>query len=151
MLTEPSVAAASPDVDRRAAALQPLHRIAALAAHNALLRLRDPGHFISYLLMPMILMLGLKPIYLRALAGGTTQLATGMLVIFSVLALTIVGTATLTERTWHTWDRLRATSATAPEILLGKAIPVLVVLLLQQSILVGFGIAVIGLPVPRTA
>lgn len=120
-------------------------RICALARHNALLRLRDPGQFLSYLLMPMLGMLALKPLYLRAIPGGTTQVATGLLVMFSALALHIVGAATLTERGWHTWDRLRATHATIPELLLGKAIPVYGVLLLQQSILVTFAIAVVGL------
>ena len=122
-----------------------LYRISALARHNAILRLRDPGHFISYLLMPMILMLVLKPIYDLAVPGGTTQVATGMLVIFSVLALAIVGTATLTERTWHTWDRLRSTRLTGLELLLGKSIPVFLVLLIQQAILLCYGILVIGM------
>jgi ABC-2 type transport system permease protein len=119
-------------------------RVAALAAHNALLRWRDPGQFLSYLIMPMVLMLALKPIYERAVPGGATQIATGLLISFSVLAMAIVGTSTLVERTWHTWDRLRATRATIPELLLGKAIPVYAVLLVQQTVLLFFGIAVLG-------
>ncbi|MGX1612580.1 ABC transporter permease [Micromonospora chalcea] len=121
-----------------------LWRIAALARHNAILRLRDPGPFLSYLVMPMVVMLALQPIYRRAFPGGTTQIATGMLVIFSVLALSIVGTATLTERSWHTWDRLRSTRATTTELLLGKMLPVYAVLVLQQSILLLYGITVLG-------
>src|SRR6266511_1298266 len=93
-------------------------RIAALARHNAILRLRDPGQFLSYLIMPMVLMPVLKPVFQRAAAGGTTQVMTGMLVIYSTLALSIVGTSTLTERAWHTWDRLRSTRASIPELLL---------------------------------
>src|SRR6185436_4037982 len=125
--------------------LDPMFRIAALARHNALLRLRDPGQFLSYLLMPMLGMLALKPLYQRAMPGGNTQVTTGLLVMFSVLALHIVGAATLTERGWHTWDRLRATRASAAELLLGKALPVYGVLLLQQVVLTAFGIAVIGM------
>ncbi|MFI1988905.1 ABC transporter permease [Actinoplanes sp. NPDC020271] len=123
----------------------PLSRIAALARLNAVLRLRDPGQFLSYLLMPMLGMIALKPLYLRAMPGGTTQVATGLLVMFSALALHIVGAAILTERGWHTWDRLRATRATTAELLLGKAIPVYAVLLLQQAILATFGVLVVGL------
>jgi ABC-2 type transport system permease protein len=121
-----------------------IRRIAALAGHNALLRRRDPGQFLSYLVMPMVLMLVLKPIYQRAIPGGATQVATGLLIMFSVLALAIVGTSTLVERSWHTWDRLRSTSATIPEMLLGKVLPIYAVLLLQQAVLLIFGIAVIG-------
>jgi ABC-2 type transport system permease protein len=119
-------------------------RIAALARHNAILRRRDPGSFLSYLIMPMVLMLALVPLYRRAVPGGVTQVVTGVLVIFSVLALSIVGTAMLTERTWHTWDRLRATRATTTELLLGKALPVYAVLLLQQTVLLLYGILVLG-------
>jgi ABC-2 type transport system permease protein len=125
-------------------------RIAALARHNAVLRLRDPGQFVSYLVMPMVLMLALKPVYQRAVTGGTMQITTGMLVIFSVLALSVVGTAMLTERSWHTWDRLRSTRASIPELLLGKALPVYAALLLQQTILLLYGITVIGVR-PRGA
>lgn len=121
-----------------------LWRIAALARHNAIVRLRDPGQFLSYLVMPMVLMLVLKPLYQRAFAGGTTQVATGMLVIFSALALSIVGNSMLAERSWHTWDRLRSTRAGILELLLGKTLPVYAVLLLQQTILLLYGIEVLG-------
>jgi ABC-2 type transport system permease protein len=120
------------------------YRVAALARHNLLLRLRDPGQFLSYLIMPMVLMPVFKPIYERAIPGGATQIATGLLIMFSVLALSIVGNSTLTERSWHTWDRLRSTPATTPELLLGKVLPVYAVLLLQQTVLLLFAVAVIG-------
>ncbi|MFC7386527.1 ABC transporter permease [Sphaerisporangium rhizosphaerae] len=121
-----------------------LYRVLAVARINWTLRLRDPGQFISYLLMPMILMLVFKPVYNRAFSSGTLQVTTGMLVIFSTLALAIVGTATLTERTWHTWDRLRSTRVTTAELLLGKGLPVFLVLLAQQTILLTYGMLVIG-------
>jgi len=122
-----------------------LRRIAALTRHNTILRLRDPGPFLSYLVMPMVVMLALQPVYRRAFPDGTIQIATGMLVIFSVLALSIVGTATLTERSWHTWDRLRSTPVTITELLLGKMLPVYAVLVLQQSILLVYGITILGM------
>ncbi|MFC4585317.1 ABC transporter permease [Sphaerisporangium corydalis] len=125
----------------------PLHRVAVLTRHNTILRLRDPGHLISYLVMPMALMLVLKPLYGGSMTEGPTQAVTGMLVMFSVLSLSIVGTATLSERTWHTWDRLRATPARPIELLAGKAIPVFVILAVQQAILLAFGSAVVGMPV----
>ena len=94
--------------------------------------------------MPMVLMLVLKPLYQRGLAGGTTQVTTGPLVIFSTLALSIVGNSMLAERGWHTWDRLRSTRASTLELLLGKTLPVYAVLVLQQTILLCYGIEVIG-------
>jgi ABC-2 type transport system permease protein len=127
-----------------------LRRVAALARHNVILRLRDPGQFLSYLIIPMVLMLALEPVFERALSGGATQVATGMLVIFSALALSIVGNSTLAERSWHTWDRLRSTRAGIAELLLGKTLPAYALLLLQQAILLLYGVAVVG-ATPRGA
>jgi ABC-2 type transport system permease protein len=121
-----------------------LRRIGALARHNTVLRLRDPGQFLSYLVMPMVLMLALKPLFERAVTGGTTHIATGTLVIFSALALSIVGNSTLAERSWHTWDRLRSTRASVTELLVGKTLPAYGLLLLQQTILLAYGVTMIG-------
>lgn len=127
-----------------------MYRTGILIRHNTVLQLRDPGHLISYLVMPMVLMLVFKPVYERAISGGASQVVTGMLVMFSILALAIVGTAILAERTWHTWDRLRSSPASAFELLLGKAVPTFVVLLLQQSLLLTYGVLVIGVRLSRT-
>jgi ABC-2 type transport system permease protein len=123
-------------------------RVAALVRHNVVLLARDPGHLIAYLVMPMVLMLVEAPLYRSALHdrnAGTVQIVTGLLVMFSLLSLSIVGNAMLAERTWRTWDRLRATPAPAGELLVGKAFPVLGVLLVQQAVLLGFGVGVLGL------
>jgi ABC-2 type transport system permease protein len=125
------------------------YRIGAIARHNAIIRLRDPGQMIAYIVMPMILMLVLKPLYIRAVPGGTTQVVTGLLVMFSVFALGIAGNSILVERNWQTWDRLRQTRATAAEMLIGKIIPMFIVMSVQQALLLVYGALVIGLPVPR--
>ncbi|MFC5829484.1 ABC transporter permease [Nonomuraea insulae] len=117
-----------------------LRRIAVLAGHNVLLRRRDPAHFVSYLVMPMVLMLIFK-----GMLGEATQAVTGLLVMFSVLSMADVATASLTERTWHTWERLRATRARIPEILIGKALPVFGVLVVQQAVLLVFGVLAVGM------
>ncbi|KAB1162373.1 ABC transporter permease [Micromonospora sp. DT46] len=126
-----------------------LRRTGLLVRHNAVLRLRDPAQLISYIALPMVLMLVLKPLYEEALDSGTLQAVTGPLVMFSVFALSIVGNSILVEREWRTWDRLRASRAGRVELLLGKTGPVLVLLLLQQAVLFAFGCLVVGLPLPR--
>jgi ABC-2 type transport system permease protein len=127
-----------------------VYRIAAVVRHNTRMRLRDPGQMISYIVMPMVLMLVLKPLYVRAVEGGATQVATGLMVMFSVFAIAIAGNSIIIERTWKTWDRLRATKASATELLLGKTIPIFVVLVVQQSVLLLYGCLVIGLPIPHS-
>jgi len=137
------------DTAYRSGALDSLNRVGALARHNITIRRRDPGQMISYVVMPMVLMLVLKPLYVRAVDAGATQVATGLMVMFSVFAISMAGNAILAERTWKTWDRLRATSAPAAELLIGKTTPIFVVMVIQQSILLTYGCLVIGLPVPR--
>lgn len=127
-----------------------LYRIAAIARHNLIIRRRDPGQMISYVAMPMILMLVLKPIYVRVVSGGDVQVVTGLLVMFSVFAIAIAGNSILVERHWMTWDRLRQSRSSAAEMLIGKTLPIFVLMVLQQAILVVYGCLVIGIPMPRS-
>lgn len=127
-------------------------RLIALIRHNAMLLVREPGPLLSRLIMPLVLITLMRPLYLEALAryghqAGTRQVVTGMLVMFSLLALSIVGTAILSERAWHTWDRLRATSATPAELFAGKVIPAFGVLLAQQGVVLTFGTLAFGLDI----
>jgi ABC-2 type transport system permease protein len=133
---------------RTAGAFDALYRIAAVARHNTIIRLRDPGQAISYVVMPMVLMLVLKPLYVRAVDGGAAQVSTGLMVMFSVFAISLAGNAILSERTWRTWDRLRVSRAASAELLLGKILPIFVIMVVQQSVLLIYGVLVIGLPVP---
>jgi ABC-2 type transport system permease protein len=159
LLDAPGVHTAPPDVhpldgsDRpagRGSLRDSAYRIAAIARHNLIIRRRDPGQMISYVAMPMILMLVLKPIYIRVVSGGDVQVVVGLLVMFSVFAIAIAGNSILVERHWQTWDRLRQSRASATEMLLGKTIPIFVLMLLQQSILLVYGCLVIGIPMPHS-
>lgn len=127
-------------------------RIAVLVRHNFALLTREPGPLISRLVQPVVLMMLMRPLYMAALArdgaqAGTSQVVTGMLVLFSLLALSVVGGAIMAERAWRTWDRLRVTPALAGELLLGKAIPAFALLAVQQAVVVSFGVLVFGLDV----
>jgi ABC-2 type transport system permease protein len=123
-------------------------RVAALTRHNLLLRRRDPADLITYMIIPVILMWLTKPLLIRLMPdGGTAQDVTGPLVFSSTLALQIAGLSLLSERTWRTWEMLRATPATPTELLIGKAAPVLMVLLLQQAVVIGYGVGMAGLSI----
>ncbi len=131
-------------------------RVTTLARHNAMLMLREPGAVISRLVQPLVLITLMRPLYVAALARdgvqvGTSQVVTGMLVMFSLLALSVVGTGILTERSWHTWDRLRATPARASELLAAKALPAFALLVLLQAEVIAFGAGVFGLKIPDPA
>jgi ABC-2 type transport system permease protein len=120
--------------------------------HQTILLARDPGALIGYTLMPLLLIAVLRPMY-AALPGagagaalsGTARATAGMAVMFALFALKTVGAMLLDERTWHTWDRLRASPARFEEILLAKALPMFAALLVQQTFLFAFAAAVFGL------
>lgn len=139
---------ALPTREAGGAATAALGRIGALVRHNLLIRRRDPGQFISYLVMPMVLMVVLKPLYIRAVEGGATQMVTGLMVMFSVFAVAIVGSSIMAERQWNTWDRIRITRAGTTELLLGKLIPVYLLMVVQQTMLLVFGTLAVGLEPP---
>ncbi|MGQ0841557.1 ABC transporter permease [Actinokineospora sp.] len=128
------------------------YRIGSLVRLNTILLMREPGPVVSRWVMPLVLIAVLHPLYRAALAGagedvGTKQIVAGMLVMFSMFALSIVGSAILTERSWRTWDRLRATPSASWELLVGKAIPALGVLVIQQVLVLGFGYVLFGLSI----
>jgi ABC-2 type transport system permease protein len=128
------------------------YRMTALVRHNMTLMLREPGPVISRLVQPLVLITLMHPLYAAALANegaqaGTVQVVTGMLVMFSLLALSVVGTGIMTERSWRTWDRLRATPALAAELLGAKAVPAFMMLVVLQTEVIGFGVVAFGLRV----
>jgi ABC-2 type transport system permease protein len=123
--------------------------LTALVRHNFTLLLREPGPVVGRLVQPIVLITLMRPLYTAAIPGpgGTVQVVTGMEVMFSLLALSIVGTAILNERTLHTWDRLRATPVHPVTLLAGKTVPAFAMLLLQQAVVLAFGVAAFGMHV----
>jgi ABC-2 type transport system permease protein len=145
-LYDPGVRAATTDAAPWPA---PLRRVGAIARHNTMLMLREPGPLASRLIMPLVFITLLHPLYLasQGRAGGARQAVIATLVTFSLLGLSIPGSSILTERAWRTWTRLRMTAVRPAELLAGKAAPVIAALLAQQALVIGFGVAVLGLDV----
>ncbi|NGN70460.1 ABC transporter permease [Streptomyces sp. A7024] len=124
-------------------------RTTALIRHNTRLLLAEPGPLLSRLIVPVGFLALMRPL-LVATQGqktGTEQAVIGSLVTFSLLGLSIVGSAVLSERVQRTWDRMRATAARPAELLAGKAVPVMAALLAQQAVVLGVGIAAFGVDV----
>lgn len=125
-------------------------RSAVLIRHNVAMLAAEPGPVLSRILMPLVLITAMRPLYQAAMGKDGIGLAvTGMLILFSMLGLSMIGSGILVERMWHTLDRLRVSSARPHQILIGKAIPYGVILLLQQAAIVGYGVVVLGLSVRR--
>lgn len=128
-------------------AVRAAHRTSAVARHNAILLLRDPGTVIAYTLMAMVLLTVLRPVYERlGTFGGPAidQEAPGAAVMFTLLALDVAGQNLLSERIWRTWDRLRTGPGGVLTVLAGKTGPLIVLFTLQQAALLVFADAVYG-------
>ncbi|WP_328832641.1 ABC transporter permease [Streptomyces sp. NBC_00252] len=120
-----------------------------MTRHTLVLLLRDPGTPLAYTVMSLVLLSVLHPVYDRLATPGTSgivQAAPGIAVMFTLLALDVAGQLLLSERTWHTWDRLRSSPASPSTILAGKALPLIALFLTQQAVLFLFATALLGFP-----
>jgi ABC-2 type transport system permease protein len=126
-----------------------VRRTGALVRHNTMLMLREPGPLASRMILPLAFLILLHPLYEQAQGAsrGVTQAVVATIVTFSLLAMSIAGSTILTERIWHTWERVRTTAAHPAELLVGKAVPVMAALLLQQAAVLVFAVTALGLTV----
>ncbi len=129
-------------------------RFLAQTRHQAILIVRDPGPLIGYTVMPLLVIVVLKPMFTALGRGGldgAAQAASAMAVMFALFALKTVGAMLLDERAWHTWDRLHSSPAPMSEVLAAKAVPVFAALVVQQTILFSFAALAYGLTPPSLA
>jgi len=120
-------------------------RSLSLARNTIKLYLSDPAPLMVFIFMPLGLMLFMAPAS-RALlvaqgyvnAGGAEQAVPGMTVMFAFFVISVIGIQFYREQGWGTWDRLRIASGTM-EILIGKIVPGLLLLLLQLVVVFAAG------------
>ncbi|WP_416967902.1 ABC transporter permease [Streptomyces sp. 4F14] len=126
-------------------------RLVVLVRHKTLLMLRETGPLLSRLILPLVFLTLLRPLYVSAQGpqAGTEQAVISTLVTFSFLALSLSGSAILTERLARTWDRLRSTPLHPAELLAGKSLPVLAALLTQQILIIAAAVYFFALHIPH--
>ncbi len=112
----------------------------------------DPGTLVFLLLMPLLMMAVMKPLLALALqadgfagASGAEQAVPGMAIMFTSFTASVAGFGFFREHGWGTWDRLRASSATTADIMVGKLGPVFAVSVFQLLGLFGIGIVLLDL------
>lgn len=119
-------------------------RSLAVTRASARLLLADPATSILMTTIPLVFIPFLIPgarAQLR-LAGdpaatGAEHVVPGMLVLFAFLSLQTVVMLFFREHAWGTWDRLRASAATAPDLVVGKVLPSFAAQLLQCAAVLG--------------
>ena len=119
----------------------------ALFRHEMRMVMDDPGVLVFLLAMPLLMMAVMKPLFALSLqadgfggASGAEQAVPGMAAMFSTFSASFAGFGFFREHGWGTWDRLRASSATTPDIMVGKLGPTLIIAIAQL-----FGLFAIGM------
>jgi ABC-2 type transport system permease protein len=112
-------------------------RSVAIARTGTRLLLADPAPLTVTIVMPLLFAAFLMPstrAQLRAegyaTATGAEQLIPGLGIMFAFLGVALVGTLFFREHAWGTWDRLRASSASTLDVVVGKVVPLYVCRLL---------------------
>jgi len=127
-------------------------RIRVILAHELRLARRDPLSVMVLVGFPIITMAFLKPAFRAALeqngyphANGAEQVVPGQAVVGAFFIVSLMTFAFFSEFGWMTWDRLRASPATSFEIVLGKAIPRVVMVVAQLFLILGTGVVLFDL------
>ncbi len=127
-------------------------RLTTIVAHEVRLIRRDPLPVLVLVVFPLILMAFLEPAFRPLLveggyrhANGAEQVVPGEATANGFFVVGLTAIAFFSEWGWATWDRLRASSATTGEIILGKAVPRVGMSIAQFVVVFAVGIPVFGL------
>lgn len=126
----------------------------ALIRHEMKALRDDPGSIVFLLLMPLLMMGLMKPLFGLSLqaegflsANGAEQAVPGMAAMFATFTGSFAGFTFFREHGWHTWERLRASEATTPDIIVGKLAPTLIIAVAQMFALFALGVVLFDLVV----
>lgn len=116
-------------------------RSAAVARTTMRLVVKDPGVTIVMIVMPLIFIAFLKPSMEAQLAvqgyhgvSGARLGVPGLAVLFAYLSIQTVCMLFFREHYWGTWQRVRAAGASGADLILGKAGPLIGVILAQMAV-----------------
>lgn len=126
----------------------------ALIRHEMKALTDDPGSLVFLLVMPLLMMGLMKPLFGLSLqaegftsANGAEQAVPGMAAMFATFTGSFAGFTFFREHGWNTWERLRASQATTPDIMFGKLAPTLIIAMTQMFALFGLGVALFDLTI----
>lgn len=119
-------------------------RVWVMARFEARQLLRDPSPLIAMVILPLLIIAFLRPAFKSILgqqgyAGltGAEQAVPGLTVMFSFFVISFGGLTLFREHGWHTWSRLVVSGARGGEIVLGKMLPLCLLLAVQFSLVFG--------------
>lgn len=120
--------------------------------HELRVLVTDPGTVIFVILMPLVMVTLMKELFAGQLAAqgftganGSESAVPGMAVAFAAFGVGYAGFTFFRDHGWGTWDRLRATPASAVDIMVGKVTPTVLVSVTQLGLLFSLGGPLFGL------
>lgn len=130
-----------------------LTRVAAIARHDLRILRADPVFLLIFTVVPLGFMaFTVRPaeIYLgvelgRSDVSGAAYVVPGATVLFSGFFVGNVAFGIFREHGWGTWERLRSSPLSAPELMLGKSLVPTLCLALNLIALLGGGTLLFGL------
>jgi ABC-2 type transport system permease protein len=134
-----------------------LRRVGVIMAHESRLIRRDFTSVMVMLVFPVISIAFLAPAFKPALqqlgfvhANGADHVVPGQAVMAAFFVVSLVVFSFFGEHAWQTWDRVRASPATSMEIVAGKAIPRVVLVVAQILLLLIGGVVIFHMHVRGT-
>lgn len=112
-----------------------MSRTLVIARLETRLLLADPFPILLLVAMPLVVLAFLA----KGLVGGPAHSVPGLAAMFGLFGLAVVGLAFFRDHGWGTWDRLRTSPAHPAEVMAGKALPLVVLLIVQQAVLLFVG------------
>jgi ABC-2 type transport system permease protein len=129
-----------------------LRRSAAIVRNELRVLRRDPTPLMILVVMPLIVVPIFRSTFRAALvlsgrtdASGAEFAVPGQAVQFLFFLAPTVGFTFFREHGWATWERLRTSAASGAEIVLGKALPMCALGVLQLVVLFGVGAVALDL------
>ena len=133
-------------------------RVGTIVAHELRLAVRDPISIMVLVGFPIVTMAFLQRAFRPVLvqrgyegATGAEHVVPGQATMGAFFIVAMVTFAFFAEHGWGTWDRLRASAAGPLEIVLGKSIPRVALVLAQFALIFGVGFLAMHLHVRGSA
>jgi len=127
-------------------------RSLAIARNELRVLRRDPATLVVLIVMPLLVVPIFRSTFRAALVvaghrgvSGAEFAVPGQTVEFLFFLAPTVGFAFFREHGWNTWERLRTSAATGPEIIAGKALPMLALGATQLVVLFSVGVLLLDL------
>ena len=131
-----------------------MRRSLAICRHDLRVMRQDVASLAVMIVMPVVLISFMRPVFKDVIAAagyegasGAEHAVPGLTLMFAMFLVSFISFSFFREHQWGTWERLRASPARPIEIMAGKVLPSLGLMLVQMLSLFAIGRLLFGLQV----